>query len=84
MDDAYYAQVNGYEAMRHPSVTTILDRERYEKWQQRMTAAWQRESNRLSGSVGMKATDMPQGLQQYLYQRLLDAEHLAPPDAGTK
>lgn len=70
VDDAYYAVVNGQEALRHASLGAVLNQKQYENWQKTMASAWEYESRRQHGSVGMKADDMPENLRLYLFERL--------------
>jgi hypothetical protein len=74
MDDAFWATVNGYAMTRHSCPSSRFDgmQERYEAWEEKVTAGWEYESTRrLVGSIGMKVEDMPENLRMYLFERLL-------------
>lgn len=76
LEDSYYAHVGGYAVCRMPTPGKVIDMDRFKRWQATMVKRWAYEATRDHLTRGLTAEDWPEGLWQYCYERMLEAEQL--------
>lgn len=73
--DSYYSLAYGYSGTRMPRPGGTRDLSGFAAWREKMVTAWKNEADmRDARTRGLDLEEIPESLQLYLYERMLEAK----------